>query len=206
MRFLLFDVKPWPDAVGRYLEIAAALRPQLDQSGGCDHLDRYRRIGATGAEQGWLLSFQYWSDEAAITRWRENAVHHQAQTSGSDTVFEDYRLRVGEVLRNKTPSRPATQIAEPRGNTGASYVVIIESKSAAFDLNPLNPALRFESIYRPGSFLHVGNTAHYDEALHIFSHAETKSDVNHLAIGAVERDYGMFERAQAPKVFAPREG
>lgn len=204
MRFLLFDVKPWPDAMGRYLEIAASLRPELDLSGGCDYLDRYRRLVGSDADHGWLLSFQYWHDETSMVRWRQNMTHHRAQEAGRDTVFEDYRLRVGEVLREKTPSTLAVQRAEAPSDASTSFVAMIESKSDAIDMGTLDPILRFESIYRPGSFLLVGNTTRYADALHVFDLAEKRDAVSHVTIGAVDRDYGLFERAQAPKSFPPR--
>jgi heme-degrading monooxygenase HmoA len=201
VRFLLFDVKPWPDAMGRYLDIAASLRPEVDLSGGCEYLDRYRRLAAHDADGGWLLSFQYWQDEKSMVRWRKNITHHQAQEAGRDTVFEDYRVRVGEVLREKTPSKPVVQRAKASVNADTSFVILIESKSDAVDAGTLDPTLRFESIYRPGSFLLLGNTPRYEDALRAFDLAEKHDAVSHVTIGAVDRDYGMFDRSQAPQAF-----
>jgi heme-degrading monooxygenase HmoA len=201
MRFLLFDVLPQPNAMDKYLSIAAALRPKLEESGGCEFIDRFRRVESEDGA-AWILSFQYWRDEASLVRWRGDGIHHDAQQSGRDSVFDDYRLRVGEVLRSKAPASGAMQLREPP--LGGNFVVIVETMSANFDLSTLAPVLRFESIYRPGRFLHVGNTASYEQALRAFSAVEVDEAVSHAAIGVVDRDYGMYKREQAPQVFPPR--
>jgi heme-degrading monooxygenase HmoA len=202
MRFLLFDVKPWADAMNQYLDIAAALRPELDASGGCEFIDRFKRIVQQPKDEGWMLSFQFWRDEESLVRWRKHAIHHEAQQTGRDTVFEDYHLRVGEVVRSHSSASVVTPLCEPSPN--AQLVVLIESKSDVFDSSSAANARRFESIYRPGRFLHVLDTDRYDAALDLFEHARASEQVSHASIGSVDRDYGMFERMQAPQAFSPR--
>ena len=48
-------------------------------------------------------------DEAALTAWRVHAGHHGAQEAGRAQVFEDYRLRVAQVVREESPGKPAWQ-------------------------------------------------------------------------------------------------
>jgi heme-degrading monooxygenase HmoA len=202
VRFLLFDVKPWPNAMDQYLDIAASLRPELDASGGCEFLDRFRRIPTNAEDEGWLLSFQFWHDEAALVRWRQNMAHQSAQESGRQSVFEDYRLRVGDVIHSQSREQSAQASREP--SACSNFVVMVETKVSDLDLPQLSHTLRFESIYRPGRFLHVGNTTEYGEANDAFMLALRNDATIHAATGAVERNYGMFERKEAPQYFAPQ--
>ncbi len=39
-------------------------------------------------------------DEAAVLEWRRLESHRKAQSRGREGVFEDYRLRVADVLRD----------------------------------------------------------------------------------------------------------
>lgn len=58
---LLFEIKPKPETFDGYLAIAARLRPELDASGGCLFIDRFRCV----REPARILSLQIWRDEAA---------------------------------------------------------------------------------------------------------------------------------------------
>ena len=46
------------------------------------------------------LSLSFWRDEAAIRAWRNLEVHRNAQRAGRERLFDDYRLRVAEVIRD----------------------------------------------------------------------------------------------------------
>lgn len=93
---VIFEV--WP-AAGRfesYLEIAAGLRPLLDEIDGFISIERFESI----YEPGKILSLSFWRDEAAVEAWRMLAEHRAAQVMGRDHVFRDYRLRVAGVIRD----------------------------------------------------------------------------------------------------------
>jgi heme-degrading monooxygenase HmoA len=203
MRFLLFDVKPWHDTLEEYLSIAAALRPQLDESGGCDFIDRFRRIAKPGEAQGWILSFQFWRDEASLVRWRSNAIHHDAQQNARDSVFEDYRLRVGEVVYSE--ARDSTTNRSDDVNDTDTFVAMLETEASTLSLPLLSDPQSFESLYRPGRFLHIGVARSLTTMKSAIESARVSAKLTHIAIGRIERDYGMFERDQAPQIFAPRE-
>ena len=53
------------------------------------------RDGVTGLG----LTLSYWTDEAAIRGWRENAQHRIAQETGKQAWYDDYQLRVARVER-----------------------------------------------------------------------------------------------------------
>ena len=93
---VLFEAWPAPGEQSRYLDLAAALRPELDAIDGFLSIERF----ASMAEPGKLLSLSFWRDEAAVARWRNSAAHRRTQAVGRTGVFSDYRLRIAEVVRD----------------------------------------------------------------------------------------------------------
>ena len=93
---VIFEV--WP-AAGRqqeYLELAAALRPRLEQIDGFISVERFESL----AEPGKILSLSFFRDETAVARWRAVEEHRTAQAKGRAEIFRDYRLRVAGVIRD----------------------------------------------------------------------------------------------------------
>lgn len=199
---LLFEVKPKPEAFDKYLAIAARLRPVLDESGGCLFIDRFRCV----REPARILSYQIWRDEAALVKWRVDAQHHKAQTLGRTQVFDDYRLRIAQVLHEESfdgewrPDR-LTTYNDPSVRP-ARYLAIAESKTAlAPDSLPHGSAESYESLYRPGEYATVMD-------VHLATSAPRLKDLGsafRLRFCETERDYGMFDRNEAPQYYPPRE-
>ena len=96
MIVVIFEVTPRPGQAQRYLDIAAALRPQLEQVDGFIGVERFRSLTRPDT----LLSLSWWRDEDAVRRWRNHAEHRQGQGEGRAEVFENYRIRVAQVLRD----------------------------------------------------------------------------------------------------------
>jgi len=93
---VLFEVEPHPESRGTYLDLAAALRPQLEKIDGFISIERFESLSRPGT----LLSLSYWRDAAAVQEWRSVDAHRAAQSAGRSRLFADYRLRVCEVLRD----------------------------------------------------------------------------------------------------------
>ena len=79
-----------------YLDLAAELRPLLDEIDGFISIERFESIH----EKGKMLSLSFWRDEEAVARWRKLEAHRQTQARGRNEVFQDYRLRVASVIRD----------------------------------------------------------------------------------------------------------
>jgi heme-degrading monooxygenase HmoA len=79
-----------------YLELAAALRPTLDEIDGFLSVERFASL----TDRSKLLSLSYWRDEDAVRRWRNTWEHRAAQAQGRAAVFRDYRLRIASVVRD----------------------------------------------------------------------------------------------------------
>ena len=93
---IIFEVYPHPEHKGRYLDIAASLRPLLEQIDGFISVERFQSLTIEGK----ILSLSFFRDEAAVAEWRRLASHRKAQAEGRGVVFQDYRLRVAGVLRD----------------------------------------------------------------------------------------------------------
>ena len=93
---VIFEV--WPDAnlKQKYLDIAAELRPMLDEIDGFISIERFESLN----EPGKILSLSFWRDEKAVQDWRTMEEHRAAQTKGREGYFNNYRLRVSHVLRD----------------------------------------------------------------------------------------------------------
>ena len=93
---VLFEVTPREGCQSDYLAIAQQLRPLLDEIDGFVSIERFESLSRPGT----LLSLSFWRDEAAVTRWREQIAHREAQAAGRRELFADYRLRVACVVRD----------------------------------------------------------------------------------------------------------
>jgi heme-degrading monooxygenase HmoA len=95
MYAVIFEVQPKPGRKQDYLDIAAALRPELEKIDGFISIERFQSL----ATESKILSLSFWRDAAAVQRWREQAQHRRAQQRGRTEIFADYRLSVVEVVR-----------------------------------------------------------------------------------------------------------
>ena len=93
---VIFEVWPAEGRTDQYLDLAAALRPELDGVDGFVSIERFRSL----ADPGKLLSLSFWRDEAAVQAWRNLPAHRTTQARGRAGVFAGYRLRVAGVLRD----------------------------------------------------------------------------------------------------------
>ena len=93
---VIFEVIPAEGKVQEYLNIAAKLKPLLENIDGFISIERFSSL----AEEGKLLSLSFWRDEKAIEEWRNIESHRLAQVKGREGVFLDYRLRVANVSRD----------------------------------------------------------------------------------------------------------
>ena len=93
---VIFEVFPHDGQRQDYLDMAAALKPQLEQADGFISIERFESLYTPGK----LLSLQFWRDEESLQRWRNVAEHRSAQAIGRGGMFDDYRLRIAAVIRD----------------------------------------------------------------------------------------------------------
>lgn len=93
---IIFEVMPAEGQKDAYLDIAATMRPMVEQVDGFISVERFQSL--TNPDK--LLSISFFEDEDAVHRWRQLAAHRNAQSKGRNGVFSDYRLRVCHVMRD----------------------------------------------------------------------------------------------------------
>ncbi len=93
---VMFEVTPAEGHRPAYLDIAAELRPLLEDVDGFISVERFQSI----TDPGKMLSLSYFRDETALANWRTLAEHRAAQEAGRNGLFASYRLRIGSVLRD----------------------------------------------------------------------------------------------------------
>ena len=93
---VIFEGIAQDDRKEAYLDIAASLRPLLENIDGFLSIERFQSLIAPGK----ILSLSFWRDEEAVRQWRNLEPHREAQRAGRQSIFQDYRLRVAHVLRD----------------------------------------------------------------------------------------------------------
>ena len=93
---IIFEVWPAEGRKQEYLDIAASLRPLLEEINGFISIERFESL----TEPGKILSLSFFRDEQGVAEWRALEAHRKAQALGRAAVFKNYRLRVAGVIRD----------------------------------------------------------------------------------------------------------
>lgn len=93
---VIFEAFPAKGKWDEYLDIAAKLRPELNKIEGFISIERFQSI----ANPEKVLSLSFWENEESIAQWRNIELHRAAQAKGRKSIFEDYRIRIANVVRD----------------------------------------------------------------------------------------------------------
>ncbi|MBS7233763.1 antibiotic biosynthesis monooxygenase [Flavobacterium psychroterrae] len=93
---VIFEVIPNEGKKAEYLEIAANLRPELDNIKGFISIERFQSF----SDPEKVLSLSFWKDEESIQQWRNLEMHRHAQQKGRNEVFKEYHLRIANIVRD----------------------------------------------------------------------------------------------------------
>jgi heme-degrading monooxygenase HmoA len=219
---VLFEVHPRPDRRDAYLAYAKMLRPELERIDGFVDNIRYRSL----TREGWLLSLSGWRDEKALVRWRTQAMHHGVQEKGRSEVFLDYHLRVGELTRDtqlpEGHSLREKRLDETEVGEGTT-VILIDAKRPQEWVKTTTPddianwlantphasglaALDvFEAVLTPGDIILLMCWRN-QTAAETFEGSVSLQDGARLRRVRVVRDYGMFDRREAPQYYPDAKG
>lgn len=189
MHALFFEVRPKPGHLVRYFDHVARLRPVLAQHTGLNFLDRYSALG----DSDLLLSHQLWESEGAIIKWREDATHRRSQSAGRQVHFADYRIRVGARVLHWTPAAEDAPATTAKLGNMSHVVALYSSKKL------IEPAFAaFESVNTKGKFIALATADDYTAARALLEKNFGASGLDEAAIYSILRDYGQFDRTQAP--------
>jgi heme-degrading monooxygenase HmoA len=100
---VVFEVTLKPSSAHRYFELAAELRPQLEQIDGFLSVERFKSLSTEEK----YVSLSFWRDAAAVERWRRREAHQLAQSLGRSEIFADFRITVANVFRSYRLSEPS---------------------------------------------------------------------------------------------------
>ena len=185
---VFFDVLPKKGFVDAYFGMASGLKPMVEKVPGFISVERFENLG----RPGWYLSFSQWQDEKALGSWRCHHDHHEAQVCGRSLVLEDYRLRVASEQNTQSDKSCILALI---GDFEA-VMLAAESAASAFGLE----TRVFKGVINParGIALLDCDFEHGSKA----KNSLATSPSTQIGVFEIQRDYGMFDRAQAPSVFA----
>ena len=197
MHALFFEVTPRPGHEDHYFKIAAVLRPILEQNKGLIFIDRYKSL----ARPGTILSHSLWKDEASLVKWRNDTKHQGAQRAGREEHFSDYRLRIARVI-GSFAREDGGQIQVPdkdQGSVPRRLMAVVESNGKPYG----DAGEHFLSVNRDDVYVSVMPIESDHQGSELISAAGEGEFVISARLCLVSRDYGMFERSEAPQTFAP---
>lgn len=93
---VIFEVEPADGKQSAYLDLAAAMRAEVEKIDGFISVERFESLTTPGK----LVSISFFENEDAVKQWREVDAHRRAQAAGRESLFANYRLRVAQVLRD----------------------------------------------------------------------------------------------------------
>jgi heme-degrading monooxygenase HmoA len=214
---VLFEVHPKPNAWDAYLDNAKMLRPELEQVDGFIDNIRYKSL----TRDGWILSLSGWRDEKSVVRWRTRMRHHMVQEKGRSEILLDYHLRVGQITRD-THVPEGQVLAEQRldetevgeGTTislvDAKWPTLGAAWSTPADCaNYLGLDLSvtglvswdvFDAVLTPGDLI-LFVVWRTNEDAEAFESTLNLPQGGRLRRVRVVRDYGMFDRREAPQYY-----
>jgi heme-degrading monooxygenase HmoA len=213
---VIFIVQPKQDRFDDYLNLAKFLKPELEKIDGFIDNERFGSKRTAGR----VLSLSTWRDEKAVIRWRTLGVHHGVQETGRREIFEDYHLRVGEITAdNEVPKGQelrelrfdATETSNAKVVTISELTPAMSGKRASADLvsdlglpksstDGVIDQEGFESIYNPGKLLLLVSWRNGNAAERWKPRTVAEGKLRHRAVRVI-RDYGMFDRREAPQFY-----
>ncbi len=215
---VIFEVNPNPEQWDAYLATARMLRPELEMVDGFVDNIRYRSL----TRGGWILSLSGWRDEKSVVRWRTRVRHHQAQTDGRETILLDYHLRVGQIVHDtRVPEGHSLQ--EQRQDAtevgAATAITLIDVKAPPdtagagriMETLGFDPQAKgclgwdvFDAVLTPGDMIVLASWRDPAAATAgIRLKDQTGTRLRHVR---VIRDYGMFDRREAPQYHPDAKG
>jgi heme-degrading monooxygenase HmoA len=216
MFLAIFEVRPKAERFDEYLALAKHLRPALEGIDGFVDNERFQ----SKWRAGWVLSLSTWRDEKSTVRWRTTGVHHIAQEQGRAAILEDYHLRIGDVTvdTHAPDNAPVHEQRFDETEVGAKFATVTEltpereacNVTAALGLDTSRPGLvdydLFASIYNPGKLALLALwTDRKSSGRWLPVKPEGVRMLRHRGVRIV-RDYGMFDRREAPQFFSDVSG
>src|ERR1700744_3893898 len=219
---VIFEVHPRPEQWDAYLGNAKMLRPELENIDGFVDNIRYRSL----TRDGWILSLSGWRDEKAVVRWRTTMRHHIVQEKGRSEILLDYHLRVGQITQDthlpqgytleeqrldETEAGEGTTISLIDAKRPPDWVVNAKAEDVAawLGLRPDAAGLIswdvFDAVLTPGDIILLTSWKTRADA-EAFARQNSLKEGARLRSVRIVRDYGMFDRREAPQYYPDAKG
>jgi heme-degrading monooxygenase HmoA len=213
---VIFEVHPKPEQWDAYLGNAKMLRPELEQVDGFVDNIRYRSL----TREGWILSLSDWRDEKSVVRWRTAMRHHMVQERGRSEILLDYHLRVGQITHDthvpsgqtieeqrldETEIGEGTTVSFVDAKRPAKLSEATASETATYlglDQNALGLVGWdvYDAVLRSGDLILMMAWKAKTDA-DAFAKSVKLPEAGRLRQVRVVRDYGMFDRREAPQYY-----
>jgi heme-degrading monooxygenase HmoA len=199
---LFFEVMPRPGHERAYFDIAAGLRPELDKNPGLVFIDRFKSL----LRPRIVLSHSHWRDEASLACWRTHAKHHVAQIAGRKQHFEDYRLRIGQLVCEWLPRAGDLRRLETTNSYNDPSLrqerfMIVSTAQTPVDAGAESDVLA--SVTRESEYIVLTPTASLPDGLQAVEQLSLTGTRTSIRLYLVSRDYGMYDRKEAPQYYPP---
>src|SRR6267378_7103627 len=219
---VIFEVRPKSDKWEAYLDAAKMLRPELEEVDGFVDNIRYKSL----TREGWVLSLSSWRDEKAVVRWRTRVRHHDAQERVRREIFLYYRLRVGQLTKDtnipegyelheqrldETEVSEGTTVILIDGKRPSEWVRNTSAEDVARWLGLPSKAEAlvswdvFDAVLTPGDIILLMSWRDQLEA-EAFEKTVSLQESARLRRVRVVRDYGMYDRREAPQYYPDAQG
>ena len=196
MLALFFEVLPRPGHEDHYFRHVGMLKPVLEQHTGMTWLDRFKSLSRDRV----ILSHQLWKDDAAIVGWREDSQHQGSQKAGRYKHFEDYRIRIAELFLMLEQGGPVEELEPGQGATGG---YIVAGHSTGKPLDGFDES--FASVNIADAYVGLSTVASAEDAGCLLARLKDDQNMSWGFAARMTRDYGMFDRDQAPQDYPPVE-
>lgn len=214
---VIFEVHPKPEQMNNYFETAKMLRSELEKVEGFADNIRYRSL----TREGWILSLSNWRDEKAVVRWRTRMRHHEAQERGRTEIFSDYHLRVGQLTKDTNipegDELHEQRLDETEVGEGTTLVLIDGKRTSEWVKNTSAEDVArwlglpskaealvnwdvFEAVLIPGDIILLMSWRDHLRA-EVFEKNILLQQGARLRRVRVVRDYGMYDRREAPQYY-----
>jgi heme-degrading monooxygenase HmoA len=219
---VIFEVHPRAEQWDAYLGNAKMLRPELEQIDGFVDNIRYRSL----TREGWILSLSSWRDEKSLVRWRTQMRHHEVQEKGRGSILSDYHLRVGQITGDSQLPEGHTLLDQRLDETeigqGTAITLITATRppewtdtnnpydcAESLGLNPWNGGSTswdiFDAVLTPGDLILLVSWRD-NAAAQAYEDKSFFKDEFRVRRVRVIRDYGMFDRREAPQYYPDAVG
>ncbi|KAG8527983.1 uncharacterized protein KY384_006899 [Bacidia gigantensis] len=210
---VIFEEKHNSEHWSTYVAGAKILRPISESIPG--HIDHilYRSL----TREGWNLSLSSWANEKALVRWRTTKEHCKYQDMGRNKLLVDYHLRVGLNVQDSHGAAAAGSLEQTEVGDATMILLhdIVKSPDWVKEKTPENIAnslgLRqqqlglvqwdvFDEVLQPGHVLLLSCWKDQSATLAFEGEYNWENGVR-LRTVQIVRDYGMFDRREAPQYY-----